>query len=166
MVIKMKNNAAERYYVCSNCGESQSTTEFGECAECGYEDLVEVVRNPEQDELSNSKEIVMLSLDGQEPEIYALKGCKAGDKAVMVQYNFSTGSQAGCHNFLDSFALAQAGRLGESFEFEEIVYSEEDVPNRQMVGKPKEYECWDYAADEIDWDAYVTWINAYCEQVL
>ncbi len=27
---------------CDNCGHYQHTTEFGECEECGYEDLVPI----------------------------------------------------------------------------------------------------------------------------
>ena len=30
------------YYKCTNCGNKQVETEFGECAECGYENLVEI----------------------------------------------------------------------------------------------------------------------------
>lgn len=31
-----------KYYKCLNCEGTQAETEFGECAECGYEDLQEV----------------------------------------------------------------------------------------------------------------------------
>lgn len=34
-----KNNM----FKCLHCGNIQHTTEFGECAECGYEDLTELV---------------------------------------------------------------------------------------------------------------------------
>ena len=30
------------YFKCLNCGHFQHTTEFGECEECGYEDLAEI----------------------------------------------------------------------------------------------------------------------------
>lgn len=32
----------EGYFKCENCGHLQHTTEFGECEECGYEDLREI----------------------------------------------------------------------------------------------------------------------------
>lgn len=31
-----------KYYKCLNCGSYQVETEFGECAECGYEDLAKI----------------------------------------------------------------------------------------------------------------------------
>lgn len=31
----------DKEYECTNCGNVQTGTEFGECAECGYEDLIE-----------------------------------------------------------------------------------------------------------------------------
>ena len=31
-----------KYYECGNCGNLQVETEFGECSECGYEELVEI----------------------------------------------------------------------------------------------------------------------------
>lgn len=31
-----------KYYKCQNCKEVQVNTEFGECAECGYEDLLKI----------------------------------------------------------------------------------------------------------------------------
>lgn len=31
-----------KYYKCSNCKNVQVETEFGECAECGYENLNEI----------------------------------------------------------------------------------------------------------------------------
>ena len=34
-----------KYYECEECGSLQVETEFGECAECGYEDLIEITEN-------------------------------------------------------------------------------------------------------------------------
>lgn len=31
-----------KYYKCENCGNLQVETEFGECFECSYEDLIEI----------------------------------------------------------------------------------------------------------------------------
>ena len=31
-------------YKCENCGNLQVETEFGECSECGYEDLIEIIK--------------------------------------------------------------------------------------------------------------------------
>ncbi|PKR82486.1 LPD28 domain-containing protein [Heyndrickxia camelliae] len=33
-----------KYFKCENCNHYQLTTEFGECEECGYEDLVNVTQ--------------------------------------------------------------------------------------------------------------------------
>ena len=30
------------YFKCENCGHYQHTTEFGECEECGVEELIEI----------------------------------------------------------------------------------------------------------------------------
>lgn len=31
-----------KYYECENCENLQVEAEFGECSECGYEDLIEI----------------------------------------------------------------------------------------------------------------------------
>ncbi|WP_176471682.1 hypothetical protein [Shouchella clausii] len=41
-----------KYYRCTNCPSTQVETEFGECMECGYEDLVEITKN-EYDQINN-----------------------------------------------------------------------------------------------------------------
>ena len=33
-----------KYYKCNNCGNLQVETEFGECSECGYEELIEITQ--------------------------------------------------------------------------------------------------------------------------
>lgn len=33
-----------RFYRCANCKSTQVETEFGECSECSYEDLVEITK--------------------------------------------------------------------------------------------------------------------------
>lgn len=33
-----------KYYKCDNCGGVQVETEFGECAECSYENLHEITK--------------------------------------------------------------------------------------------------------------------------
>jgi len=38
----LKNINKNGYFKCLNCGHFQHTTEFGECEECGYEDLAEI----------------------------------------------------------------------------------------------------------------------------
>lgn len=30
------------YFQCQNCGHAQHTTEFGECENCSYEELIEI----------------------------------------------------------------------------------------------------------------------------
>lgn len=39
-----------KYYKCEHCNYLQVETEFGECAECSYEDLVEITEEQYNEE--------------------------------------------------------------------------------------------------------------------
>ena len=85
-----------------------------------------------------------------------------GEKAIKFTYGYSTGAELGAHNFLNSFALAEVGSVDCDGEFQADVYLHDNAPNREMVGRPKEYEGWNPAGGTVDWGDYDRWV----EQVL
>ena len=101
-------------------------------------------------------------------ELYTFEGAKLGDKAVLVNYNLSTGSELGVHGWIDSFAEAQVGTLGEDMDFVADTYTVEDAPNRASINRPKEIEGWNPRQDDetVDWEVYTEWVENYCQQVL
>lgn len=109
-------------------------------------------------------------------EVRALEGYGPGSPAVKVIWGYSTGSDTGLHNLIDSFALAELGILDDNGDFESIVWKESDYGKRifakSLIGCPKEYEGWTPDEDtiddnsEIDWNDFDKWMDDYCNQVL
>lgn len=51
-----------KFYKCNNCGNSQVETEFGECAECGYENLVEITETEYNKEIDRKKKTAFVTV--------------------------------------------------------------------------------------------------------
>lgn len=120
-----------------------------------------------------TKKIAMI-YQRDETEIYALEDAKAGDPAVMVEYNFIE-EGIGLHNFDNSFAVAIKGKITaepdkltyEDFEYK--IYPEETRP-KLIIGWPIDYESVSSEelsdGEEIDWDKYAEWVDKVCNKFL
>lgn len=115
------------------------------------------------------KEVVQIT-GGDDYEIYAREGYGPGSPAVKAVWGFSTGSSTGIRCFADTFAYAELGKIGEGGDFESEAWTDEDfgkaILTKRVIGWPKEYEGWDPEGEDVDWDAYATWIEDYCARVL
>ncbi|WP_279146375.1 MULTISPECIES: hypothetical protein [Clostridium] len=77
------------YFKCENCGHYQYTTEFGECEECGYEELTEIT---EEEYNANNVHDVIEALEKQKPK-------KVTHGATLSKYC----TCPNCKNVIDSF---------------------------------------------------------------
>lgn len=124
--------------------------------------------------MKKTKAEIIEIMSGDGYDVFAREGAGEGSPAVKAEYAFSVGSDLGTHNFAGTFAVAQVGSLDGDENFAPDKWQEEDyttkkITNRRMIGLPKTYEGWspdDDDSDEINWDAYMGWVQKFCGRVL
>ncbi|MFO1446163.1 hypothetical protein KDN24_23760 [Bacillus sp. Bva_UNVM-123] len=55
--LKRLEKCKMKFYKCSNCKGRQEETEFGQCADCGYEELVKISEE-EFEKINSSQKLI------------------------------------------------------------------------------------------------------------
>ena len=112
---------------------------------------------------------VTLDREWEGGRVYVMTGTY---RAVRVTCGYATGAEAGLHNHLDTYAIAELGAVDDDHNFVPDMWQECDIGHgilsKQLIGTPKACEGWDPDPDDedIDWGAYGEWTEEVVERLL